>query len=98
MTLPGADVGLRILLKSAAMNGFAARRVQEIFASQVLPALSRSSGDPDDGQRAALVSSQLLGLALCRYVLKLPPMMEIPSERLVAAVGRTLQRYIDGGL
>lgn len=40
-----------------------------------------------------LVSSQLLGLALCRYVLKLPPVVALSREDIVAHVGPVLQRY-----
>jgi hypothetical protein len=62
----------------------------------VLPALARLAGSPDGAARAGLVSSQLLGLALCRYVLLLPPVVDLPAERIVRDVGDTVQRYLDG--
>jgi AcrR family transcriptional regulator len=91
-----ANPGLRVLLKSAAMNDFATRKVQEIFMSQVLPVLAHADGDRRAAEQAALIASQLLGLALCRYILKLPPMVEMAPEQLIAAVGPTLQRYFEG--
>jgi hypothetical protein len=39
------------------------------------------------------VSSQLLGLALCRYIFKLPPVVAMSADDLVKYVGPTIQRY-----
>jgi AcrR family transcriptional regulator len=88
--------GLQILLRSAASNKDAAQRLQEVFRSQVLPAIARTGGDRAS-ERAGLVASQLLGLALTRYVLKIPPIMEMSRETLVREVGATVQRYAVGG-
>jgi hypothetical protein len=41
--------------------------------------------------------SQLLGLALTRYVLRLPPVVALTSAEVVAEVGPTVQRYLAGG-
>jgi AcrR family transcriptional regulator len=87
--------GLPVLLRSAASNTLAAEKLREVFAGQVMPALAPLIG-ADAPARAGLVSSQLLGLALCRYVLKLPPVVALPRERIVRELGATLQRYLDG--
>jgi hypothetical protein len=60
----------------------------------VLPALTRASGAPDAAERAGLVASQLRGLALGRYVLKLPPLVALSPERIVEDVGAAVQRYL----
>jgi len=91
---PGSNGGMTILLRSAASNPLAAEKLHEVFAGQVLPALARASGTPDAAERAGLVASQLLGLALGRYVLKLPPLVALPAERIVEDVGATVQRYL----
>ena len=49
-------------------------------------------------RRAALTASQVLGVVVGRYVLQLPPLVAQSSESLVAAVGPTLQRYLQGEL
>jgi AcrR family transcriptional regulator len=88
--------GFPIMLRSAASNQFAADKLRQVFAGQVMPALARV-GDPSDAkERAGLVSSQLLGLALCRYVLKFPPVVSLSQERIIRDVGRTMQRYATG--
>jgi AcrR family transcriptional regulator len=87
--------GLVVLLRSAASNEYAATRMREIFAAQVLPALARY-GPGDTAERAGLVSSQLLGLALSRYILRLPPVAAMSPEQIVERVGPTIQRYLSG--
>jgi hypothetical protein len=67
-----------------------------VFAAQVMPALRRAGGPEGAATRAGLVSSQLLGLALCRYILKLPPVVQMSHDDIVTHVGRTIQRYVTG--
>src|SRR4051812_40154235 len=63
---------LLILLRSAASDAAAAAGMRELFTSQLVPALRRLVDDASEApQRAALVASQLLGLALARSVLEL---------------------------
>jgi hypothetical protein len=88
--------GFVILLRSAASNEFAAGRMREVFATQVVPALSRAGGPGDAAARAGLVASQLLGLALGRYILRVPPLLAMSAEEIVANVGPTIQRYAAG--
>jgi hypothetical protein len=45
-----------------------------------------------------LVASQILGLALTRYVLRFEPLASASEAELVAAIGPTLQRYITGDI
>jgi hypothetical protein len=47
-------------------------------------------------QRAGLVATQMLGLALCRAILRIPPLVEMPADAIVAQVGPTIQRYLTG--
>jgi len=83
---------LTVLLRSAVTNESAAERMREIFATQVATAIGPSC---DDGAtRGALVASQLLGLALCRYVLRLPPIVALDVDALVADLAPTVQRYL----
>ncbi|MFZ5691879.1 MAG: TetR family transcriptional regulator [Pseudomonadota bacterium] len=91
-----ANNGLAVLLRSAASNEYAAKKLRDVFAGQVMPALARIDGMAGSGERAALVSSQLLGLALCRYVLKLPPVVAMSREAIIKEVGKTIQRYVTG--
>jgi AcrR family transcriptional regulator len=91
-----ANGGLTVLLRSAASNKFAADKLQEIFATQVLPAITKIGGQKGAAERAGLIASQLLGLAFCRYVVKFPPMVGLSQEQIVQEIGRTVQRYATG--
>jgi hypothetical protein len=46
--------------------------------------------------RAALVASQVVGLALARYVHGLEPLATASQDDLAAAIGPTLERYLTG--
>jgi AcrR family transcriptional regulator len=87
---------LTILLRSATSSREAADRVREIFAEQVESALKRAAPPGEFAVRAALVASQLLGFALCRYILGLPPAANMPRERVIATLGPTVRRYLVG--
>jgi len=88
--------GLSILLRSAASNEAAAEHMREIFRTQVLATIRKVNPGRGASQRAALVASQLLGVALCRYIIKLPPIVNMPPENLASAIGPTIQRYVLG--
>ncbi|MEU9179584.1 TetR family transcriptional regulator [Streptomyces sp. NPDC048550] len=79
-----ADDALLVLLRSAVTNERAAERMREVFAAQVAPALAAALG-PDRAARAAgLVTAQLLGLGLTRYLLRLPAVTSLPPDAVVA--------------
>ena len=89
----GSGTGMPILLRSAASNEYAAQRLRQLFIEQVLPVISAAGPKNNAHLRAGLVSSQLLGLALTRYVLKLPPVVAMDKKFIVETVGVTIQRY-----
>ena len=90
----GAASGLPILLRSAASNETAAELMRQVFREQVVTMVQRLVPGEDAAERAALVSSLLLGVALSRYILKLPPLADLPAEELVARVGGMIQRAL----
>jgi AcrR family transcriptional regulator len=90
------ETGLAVMLRSAASNEFAAARLHEVFAGQVLPMLVRIGNPADARDRAGLVASQLLGLAFARYVVKLPPVVGLSRERIIRDIGATIQAYLMG--
>lgn len=93
---PQANMAMAVLLRSAASNKASAQQVQEIFTTQVMPAIATLGTRSTAGRRAGLVATQLLGLALCRYVLRLPPITQMKPEEIVKSVGPTVQRYALG--
>ena len=90
--------GLPVLLRSASSNEAAAKQLQRIFASQVFPMIASAGPTENAPQRAGLVASQLIGLAMTRYILKLPPVVLMKREVIVRELGKTIQRYATTGV
>jgi len=89
------DEALVVLLRSGTTNDEAAQRMRKIFSSQLGPVIARFN--PDDApRRAGLIATQVLGLALCRYVLRLPPVVAMSHDEVVTWLGPTIQRYLEG--
>lgn len=88
---------LRVLLSSSLTEGAAAEKMAEIFHSQLEPVVASTSpvSDNEASERAGLIASQILGFALCRYVLQLPPLVLMDHESIIAWLGPTIQRYLD---
>ncbi|WP_406439472.1 TetR family transcriptional regulator [Streptomyces sp. NBC_01613] len=78
-----ADDALLLLLRSAVTNQKAAEHMRSIFMKQVSPAFGKALDDREAAERAALVSCQLLGLALGRYLLAIPAVTSQPVDTLV---------------
>ncbi|HZQ34071.1 MAG TPA: TetR family transcriptional regulator [Mycobacterium sp.] len=91
------DEALVLLLRTSTTNSEAAQRMRQIFVGQLEPLVARLV-PRDAAARAGLIATQILGLALCRYVLKLPPVAGMSREDVVAWIGPTLQRYLAGSV
>ena len=94
---PGQAAGLA-LLRSAVASEWTAKLLREFLVSKVLRKVVGTLGfDPDErAARASLVASQLVGLVMARYVLRLEPIASASRDSLVAAIGPTVQRYLTG--
>ncbi|MGK5737665.1 TetR family transcriptional regulator [Micromonospora sp. URMC 103] len=91
------DETMAALLRAASTNPGAAEKMRGIFADQLVAAVAAAGTDPaDTAQRAGLVAAQVLGLAFTRYIVRLPPMVEMSPDEVVAWVSPTLQRYLTG--
>ena len=90
-----SDELLIILLRSAVTNEGAAEQLRSVFGAQVAKAVAVVVDDPAEAAtRAGLVATQMLGLALCRHILQLPPVVALDAEALIASVSATIQRYL----
>ncbi len=87
------DEALVILLRSSATNAAAAQRMQQIFSAQLQPLVATLVPATESGWRAGLIATQILGVAWCRFVLRLPPVVTMTRAEIVDWVGPTIQRY-----
>jgi AcrR family transcriptional regulator len=91
----GAGDELPALLRVAVGHAGARHRLLEIFRKQVAPAIAKVVPRGISIERAALVATQILGLALTRYVLRLPAVVSLDEATIVERIGATIQSYID---
>lgn len=89
---------LASVIRSVASHEAAARMLRE-FVTRVILARIVGAVAPDRPElRASLVGSQLIGMGLVRYVVKLEPLASADRAAVVAAVAPTVQRYLTGPL
>jgi AcrR family transcriptional regulator len=94
-----ADDALLMLLRSAATDDAAAECMRAIFRNQLAPVIRTVVGDSAEAtRRAGLIATQMLGLALCRHILRLQPVVALSRDAVVASIGPTIQRYLTGRL
>jgi AcrR family transcriptional regulator len=91
---PSLVAAIRTALTDPALT----RSVGEFFTLEVIgQVLRRDDLSPDEAnRRAGLVASQVLGLVIGRYVLQLPVLVDRETADLVAEIGPTVQRYVEG--
>lgn len=89
---------LTALVRSVASHEGAARMMRE-FVSRVVFGRIICSIAPDQPElRTALCGTQITGLAMVRYVIRLEPLASADHATVVAAIAPTLQRYLTGTL
>jgi AcrR family transcriptional regulator len=86
------------LLRSAITHEDAARMMREFVSREALGRIAEAIDVPQPRLRAALVGSQVIGLALARFVIRVEPIASADTETLVACYAPTLQRYLTGPL
>jgi AcrR family transcriptional regulator len=83
------------VLRVGAANQAGAERTRGVFQDQLLPIARQVCPDPEQAPaRAGLAATQMLGLALTRYVLRFPPTVALSREEIVAWLAPTVQRYL----
>jgi AcrR family transcriptional regulator len=86
------------MLVSAASNAAAAEVLREFVRHEVIARLTAAIGGGAGGElRAELAGSHLIGIALVRYVYRIPPLCDVPLDDVVGPVGRAIQGYLTAG-
>ena len=89
----GADA-LAFLLRTAVTNDAVADQLQTTFNELIVTPIA-ALGGADADRRAPLVGTQLLGLVLCRYVLRLEPLASADADAVIADVAPAVQLQLD---
>jgi AcrR family transcriptional regulator len=87
------------LMRAAVTHDEATRMLREFLTREVFGRVLRSlapEGErPADLElRAGLAASQMVGLAMMRYIVEFPAVVDAGHDELAALVGPTIQRYL----
>ena len=86
------------ILRSIASHEDAARMLREFIGNVMVKRVVAAVAPDRPDLRAGLVGSQLFGMGLVRYVLKLEPLASADHATVIGAVAPNLQRYLTGPL
>jgi AcrR family transcriptional regulator len=86
------------MLRGAVSHEDSADKLRELLLRVILRPLASGAGAGDPDRRAALVASQVVGLALVRYVLRVEPVASASADELASQIGPVLQGYLTGDL
>jgi AcrR family transcriptional regulator len=91
----GGQSALVALLRAAPTHAEATEQLQGVLNRQFLPVFREAFPDtPDIDRRAALVLSQTIGMAYCRYLLRLEPLASMSRDEIQHAITGTVRRYL----
>ena len=90
----------RVLMASAVTDPATASLLREFVLMRAVHPVLAAVATPrrERDLRAGLIASQLMGLALARYVVAFPELARPSADRLVQAIGPTIQRYLTGDI
>jgi AcrR family transcriptional regulator len=84
------------VVRSAATDPVAAGMLRSLLTEGPLRARGGAIHEGDADARVALAGSQLVGLAMARYVVRLEPLASMTPEEVAADVGPVVERYLYG--
>jgi AcrR family transcriptional regulator len=82
------------LLRAATSEPEAARLVRQRLTHDLWGPLARRLEVDDADLRVSLVGTQIIGVALARYIVRVEPLASLPPEGVVSLIAPTLHRYL----
>lgn len=95
---PGAFAPFLALIRGAVDNEAAATMLRESLTREVLGRIAAAAAPDRPEFRASIAGSQIVGLAVARYIVRVPELVHADPADIVAAVAPTIQRYLTGPL
>jgi AcrR family transcriptional regulator len=93
---PATRLPLQALVVSAAAHPPAAELYRAFVTDELVRRLAGFAASDHPETRAALAGSQLIGFAFARYVVAVPALAGMAPDAAAAALGRTIDSYLDG--
>ncbi|MGP4003296.1 TetR/AcrR family transcriptional regulator [Streptomyces sp. 8N706] len=91
---PVTRAPLLAVIRSALTHDAAATVLRGFVLRRLLERVAGELNVPDPKFRAELAASQMVGIAILRYVLKVDPLASADIEDIIDKVAPTLQRYL----
>jgi hypothetical protein len=85
---------MKAFLRSVVSSDQVAQLMRDGISRLILAPVSEVIGGDDARLRVSLVASQLIGMALTRYLLELEPLASAPVQTLVDRIAPVLQQYL----
>ena len=95
---PRARATITGILRAAASEPEAANMVRDLVAGRIVGSIADGLRVDDAPLRASLVASQIVGLVMARYVVRVEPLASLAPDALIEAIAPNLQRYLTGAL
>lgn len=86
------------MIRASLTHEDASRMVREFFAREIIGRLTEELKVPQPRLRVGLVASQLMGIAMARFIVQIEPIASADPETLIACYAPTIQRYLTGPL
>jgi AcrR family transcriptional regulator len=90
---PKDGAALTAMMRASITYESARERFAAQFTSQIVQLFTPLGREI--APAAPYIATQILGLAMARYIWRIPAVTLLPKEQVIAKVGETLQRYLD---
>jgi AcrR family transcriptional regulator len=84
------------LIRAAMTDDEAAATLRDRLGAEILGRVAAMLATDHAEERAALVGSQLVGLAMGRYIIQLTALSTMSREEIIATIAPALERYLTG--
>jgi AcrR family transcriptional regulator len=87
---------LRAILQTAAHDPGTRDKLRRVVEGSLMGVSGLGNSERDRLIRSGLISSQMMGFALMRYVWKIEPLASMSEDEAITAIAPNLQHYVDG--
>ncbi len=84
------------VVRTAMGHEFAGRMLRQFLVREVLQRITTELGQDDGERRAAFAASQIVGLVIARYGIRIGPLADASDDDVIATVGPVVQWYLTG--
>jgi AcrR family transcriptional regulator len=93
---PAVRAPILTLVRTALGHEFAARMLRQFLLREVLHRIAETLELPDGELRASFAATQIVGLIIARYGIRIAPLADASTDEVVARVGPVVQWHLLG--